>query len=209
MQGQSGVQEQRRTPPGTIRVRVRLIPVDVIVTDQRDRPVSDLKAEDFQIFENGRLQEIRHFSIERLTAAVPPPEPAPATRMRPIPAAELIPQQSRTFLILMGRGRHQAPFRNVDYLIRFVRERLLPQDRVAVFAFNRASDFTTDHEQIAKVLERYKMGHERIESWMESRMSGLAAIYGSKDIPKSFQSEIDKIFISPEAWPPAGSRRAG
>ena len=26
VQGQSGVQEQRRTPPGTIRVRVRLVP---------------------------------------------------------------------------------------------------------------------------------------------------------------------------------------
>ena len=31
-------------PPGTIRVRVRLVPVDVIATDDRDRPVTDLKA---------------------------------------------------------------------------------------------------------------------------------------------------------------------
>jgi hypothetical protein len=30
------------------------------------------------------------------------------------------------------------------------------------------------------VLERYKQRHETIEPWMESRNSGVAAIYGSK-----------------------------
>jgi len=35
---------------------------------------------------------------------------------------------------------------------------------------------------------------------MESRNSGLAAIYGSKEIPKSIQSEIDKIFAIPQSF---------
>jgi len=184
--------QQQAGPPGTIRVRVRLIPVDVIVTDRQDKPVTDLKAEDFQVFEGGRPQEIRHFSVQTLSAASPGPAPQTAAAVKP--ALEVAPQPSRTFLILMGRGKHQIPLKAVDTLIRFVRNDLLPRDRVAVFAYNRATDFTTDHERIAQVLERYKKNNEKIESWLETRFRGLSTVYGLKEIPKSYQSEIDKVF---------------
>ena len=80
---------------------------------------------------------------------------------------------------------------------------------MAVFCYNRATDFTTEHERVAQVLDRYKRANEKLESQLESRFSGLAAIYGSKEIPKSLQSEIDTIFAGPEASasrrvPPAG-----
>jgi len=193
-QAQAPVQEQRPGPPGTIRVQVRLIPVDVIVTDQRDKPVVDMKQKEFQIFENGRPQEIRHFSLQ--TFAVDAPDPGSKSTLRNIPSPELAPQTSRTFLILLGRGRHQTPLRAVDSLIKFVLKDLLPKDKVAVFAYNSATDFTTDHERIVQVLERYKKSNDKIESWLESRMRGLATVYGLKEIPKSFQPEIDKIFKS-------------
>ena len=59
--------------------------------------------------------------------------------------------------------------------MRFVRERLLPQDQVAVLAYNRATDFTTSHESIAQVLERFKQVHESIESRLFHVQSGLQA----------------------------------
>ena len=190
---QSGILKQQQGPPGTFRIRVRLIPVDVCVTDQRDQPVLNLRREEFQIFENGQPQEIQHFSLQALTAESLKSAERPS--LRAIPTLELAPQPARTFLILMGRGRHQTPLKAVDALIRFVRTDLLPQDRVAVFAYNRATDFTTDHERIAQLLERYKVSNDRIESWLESRLRGLTAIYGIKDIPRSFQFEIDKVFM--------------
>ncbi len=193
---QATAQEQRPGPPGTIRVQVRLIPVDVVVTDARGRPVTDLKQEDFQILENGRLQEIRHFSVQTYTTTAA--TTAQAAGARAATTSDFAPRTARTFLILMGRGRYQTPFKSVDALIRFIQDDLLPQDRVAVFAYNRATDFTTDHQQIVQVLERYKQMHEKIESWLESRFSGLASIYASKEIPKSFQKDIDKIFADPE-----------
>jgi VWFA-related protein len=204
---QGASKNQQPGPPGTIRVRVRLIPVDVIVTDQRDRPVTDLKQEDFQILENGREQEIGHFSIERLTAITS--GSGQPSGLRKVPTLELVSQPARTFLILLGRGRHQTYFKSVDDLIHFARNDLLPQDRVAVFAYNRATDFATDHEKIAQVLDRYKKVNERLESLLESRFGGLAAIYGTKELPQSFQAEIDKIFSAPGAVasrrvPPAG-----
>src|SRR4029079_797121 len=71
---------------------------------------------------------------------------------------------------------------------------LLPQDYVAVMAFNRATEFTTEHARIAALLERYLKGHEKIESEMALRFSGLAARYGGSYIPKPIQTEIDEIF---------------
>lgn len=185
-------QNQQPGPPGTIRIRVRLIPVDVTVTDRSGKPVEDLRQEDFQIFEDGHPQEIRHFSVQRFLgdAGKPGQQQAQASGT----ALEIAPQPARTFLILMGRGRHQRPLKAVDALIRFVRDDLLPQDRIAVFAYNRATDFTTDHDRVIEVLERYKKTNDTIESWIESRLRGLAAVYGVKDLPKSFQGEIDKIF---------------
>ena len=196
---QAGAQTQAPDRPATIQVRVRLIPVDVIATDAKNRPVTDLRKEDFQIFENGRRQEIRHFAVQSPESAAP----EPALPLRAAGPLDLAPQSARTFLILIGRGRIQRPFGAVDAVIRFVRKDLLPQDRVAVFAYNRATAFTTDHEAIARILEQYKTIDERIESWFEVRMKGspegpsLAAIFGSR-MPESFQAEVDRIFVLPE-----------
>lgn len=193
--GQGTSQEQRPGPPGTIRVQVRLVPVDVTVADSRDRPVTDLKQEDFQLFENGRPQEIRHFLLHNYSTTASSAGQATGSNVSSVPG--VTPNTARTFLVLMGRGRFQTPFKSVDALIRFIQNELLPQDRVALFAYNRATDFTTDHGKIVQVLERYKTMHEKIESWLELRFSGLTAVYASKQIPKGFQKDIDKIFADP------------
>lgn len=184
--------QQRPVPPGTIRVRVNLIPVDVIVTDKNQRPLADLNKEDFTILEDGRPQDIQHFATQTRKSEAASTDAR--LLLRNIPTLELIPQSNRVFLILLGRGRHQTPFKGVDALIRFVENDLLTQDRVAVFAFNRATDFTTDRQAIVQVLQRYKKGHEQIEAWAELRFGGLGTFYGSQEIPKSWQAEINKIF---------------
>jgi VWFA-related protein len=197
--------ERQAQVPGTIRVKVTLVPVDVRVTDAEGKPVPDLTKDDFILFENGVRQQISHFSQETLVAH----EPAPDEKvlLRKVPTFELAPQSARTFLIVLGRGRLQGPSKSIDDLIQFVRAGLLPQDRVAVFAYNRATDFTTNHEQVAQVLERFRKYHEGIEAKMGLRFSGLAAIYGSKDIPKSFQPDIEKIFVPSASSASLGSRQ--
>ena len=185
--------------PGAIRVRITLVPINVVVTDLNDRPVSDLKASDFTVLEDGVRQQISHFELQALAAtAADPAKPATAL-LRKVPTAELTPETRRTFLIVLGRGRLQEPSKGVDGLLQFVRTELLPQDVVAVFAYNRATDFTTDHEKVAQVLERFKKYHEGIEAKMALRFSGLAAIYGSQEIPKGLQGDIAKIFDAPGA----------
>src|SRR5262249_20374690 len=98
------------------------------------------------------------------------------------------------FLVVLGRGRLQYPAKGVDGVMHLVRDRLLPQDEIAVMAFNRATDFTTNHAAIAEVVDRFKKRHEAIEAKLKSLQGGLAAVYGGAGIPKQVQAEIDAIF---------------
>jgi VWFA-related protein len=45
-----------------LRVTARLVDVGVVAYDKKGHPVTDLKPEDFEIFDNGRKQEVRFFS---------------------------------------------------------------------------------------------------------------------------------------------------
>jgi VWFA-related protein len=186
--------QQRGQPPGTIRTRITLVPLDVRVVDRNGNPVTDLKQEDFTIFENGRPQEIRHFSVQSLS-----PDPSLITspvELRKMPTADLAPQKRRVFLFLLGRGRMTGPAKELEGLQEFVNSRLLPQDQVAVLAYNRATDFTSDHRMIADMLGRFKARHTKIEGLLSQHFSGLRAVYGSKKIPPNIQKEIDAIFES-------------
>src|SRR5213594_4582889 len=48
----------------SLKVDVELVMVNVAVTDSDNRPITNLKAENFQIFEDKVEQQIRYFSME-------------------------------------------------------------------------------------------------------------------------------------------------
>ena len=191
LSAQTGQQPPQPPKPPVFRAGVTLVPVDVRVVDSAGKPVTDLKAEDFTIVEDGVKQEIRHFALQTFAPGPPPPKDGLALREE---AISFDPQTHRIFLIVLGRGKLQEPSKAIDALLGFVRTNLLPQDQVAVFAYNRATTFTTDHQKIAGLLERFKLEHEEIDFKVEQQMMGLAAIYGSKLIPKDLQGRIDKMF---------------
>jgi VWFA-related protein len=55
----------------TIRAEVSLVNVVFTATDRRGRPVPNLKADDFRVFENRRLQKIEYFSPMDKAGKVP------------------------------------------------------------------------------------------------------------------------------------------
>jgi VWFA-related protein len=179
--------------PNTFTSRVTLVPVDVRVLDSRGQPITNLSRDDFTVLENGVPQHISHFDVQKLTAR-DALAPAPAF-VGEVPSTT--PQTSRVFLFLFGRGRHSGPSHDLDAAIDFVRKRLLPQDYAAVLAYNRATEFTTDHERVAHVLTRFRDQHEWIEAQLASRESPLALLYGSRSIPPHVQTRIDDTFRGP------------
>ena len=189
--------QQAQQPP-VFRGRTTIVPIDVRVLDRNGKPVTDLKADDFTITENGVVQKVEYFAPQPLT----PTAPEPDLTVRPTTPEEkaLGPQTRRLFLIYLGRGRLQEPSKGVDATLRFVRERLLPQDQVAVMAWNRATDFSANHKRAADVIERFRTAHVEIEHELGLYFTGLFGLYAGKEIPAHIQKLIDKVFdISADA----------
>jgi len=194
---QAATTPAQQAPQPTFRTGVIIVPVDVRVLDRDGKPLTDLKQSDFTVLEDGAAQEIRYFSARGLVPLPVPAESKPAVRTRSsLPIQE---QSARIFLIVFGRGRLQEPSKGVDAVIHLVRNRLLPQDQVAVLAFNRATDFTTDRARILQVLERYKRQHEDVEAKFRHQTGGLAGVYGSLEPAPALQRDIDAIFRGPRS----------
>jgi VWFA-related protein len=191
--------QQQTQPPPTFRSGTTVVPIDVRVVDRRTgKPITDLTPSDFTILEDGAPQKIVHFSFQTLTPVTGSTVDPPLALRKPLGDA-VTPQNRRIFLIVLGRGRQVGPVKGVEGAMRFIKQRLLPQDQVAVLAYNRSTDFTTDHTKVIDTLDRYWKKHESIESKLRQRFSGLAAAYGGSDIPASIQTEIDTIFRLPGA----------
>src|SRR6516162_7287230 len=54
---------QPTAPETVIRINVNLVQVDAVVTDNKGKPVTDLKAEDFEILQDGKPQAITNFAF--------------------------------------------------------------------------------------------------------------------------------------------------
>jgi VWFA-related protein len=185
--------------PNVFRAGTNLVPLDVRVLDNKGQPITDLTQADFTVVENGVAQRIEHFAFQTMT-----PDPALATgplARRSDQTSAVTPRNYRVFLIYLGRGDLRGPANGIDGLIHFVGERLLPQDRVAIFAWNRATDFTTNHDTALAVLQRFKDGYRGVERNLSEYFKTPAWMYGNRQIPKNIQKDIDQIFHGPEGAP--------
>jgi VWFA-related protein len=182
---------QQQTPP-VFRGGTTLVPLTVTVLDKKGNPVTDLKQADFTVLENKVRQDVRSFFPQPMTPRAVEHPGVPITRGATAAADPLEPATRRTFLLVLGSGRIQVPAKGVDGAIKFVRQNLLPQDLVAVMAFNRASEFTTRHGDVAGLLERYKREHERI--FFEIREFRIRHRFGFTPLPESFQKDMDAVF---------------
>jgi len=69
----------------TLRTTTRLVDVGLVAYDKKGLPVTDLKQSDFDIYDNGRKQEIKYFAQ---ASQIAPPAPATPARRPAIGPAE-------------------------------------------------------------------------------------------------------------------------
>src|SRR5215467_9224310 len=74
-------------PAAVVRVTTRLVLVDVVALDKKGSPLTDLKAEDFSLQEEGSDQKIRVFSFQQPSATenTPAPVKLPASMVTNLP----------------------------------------------------------------------------------------------------------------------------
>ncbi len=182
-------------PPPAFRSGTTLVPLDVRVIDKKGRPVTDLQQSDFTVVEDRVRQEVKLFWVQALT-----PEPVTSTvAAQPLPrktgpTTTLEPSHYRVFLIFLGRGDLTGPSDGLNGVMHLVRDRLLPQDRVAVMAWNRSTDFTTDRTGILALLDRFKKQYRKVDRALVDYFSSPAYFYGNRTIPANIQKDVDAVF---------------
>jgi len=159
------VQQLPSIPKLTESVSVRVINVDVVVTDRKGNPIRGLKQDDFQLYENGKPQKITNFyevnsAAKPAVGATPSPAASPQATV-PAPATdEYIPAPAKRKYVFFVDNLSLAPFhRNTVFraMKDFVRKNMGPNDQAMIATFNHdiktRLDFTSDSGQILQTLD--------------------------------------------------------
>ncbi len=150
-------------PPHVLRVQNLSVVVDVVVTGRDNRPAVGLGPEDFEILENGVVQPIENFRA--VSAEVPQGSEDLADRGAPShqrQAAERVELPREPNLIVLLLDYATTEFTNQNYVreaaSRYVKERLGPDDLMAVFRVGMSlqfvQGFTGDRDELLAALEK-------------------------------------------------------
>jgi VWFA-related protein len=149
---------------GTVlRFNVDLVQVDAVVRDSKGRYVKDLRAQDFEVFQDGKPQKITHFSYVS-NAGVPlrgVTKDAADPAVSVIPARQLSAADIRRSIVLMVDDFRMS-FENLVYirksLTKYIDEQVQPGDVAAVVTTTGESgslqQFTSDKRQLHAVVDR-------------------------------------------------------
>ena len=161
------VQQQPQQPPEeppqpTFRAEINVVRVDVIVTDGDGNPVTDLEADDFEVFEDDTPQTIDSFKLVRLTGTPEPgAEPARPIRNEFDEEREAAREDVRMFAIFFDdyHVRFENAARLRETLINFIYTQLGPSDMVSVMYPLTPLDsvqMTRNHGSIVGAIERFE-----------------------------------------------------
>ena len=167
VQQQPQQQSQLQQPPEeqpqqpTFRAEINFVRVDVIVTDRDGNPVTDLEADDFEVFEDDTPQTIDSFRLVRLTGTPEPgAEPARPIRNEFDEEREAAREDIRLFAIFFDdyHVRFENAVRLREALINFIYTQLGPSDLVSVMyplTPLESVQMTRNHESIVAAIERF------------------------------------------------------
>jgi len=169
-------QQATPTPPAAdetdvLKISTTLIQLDVTVTDRDGNVVTDLKPEDFEVYENGKKQEITNFSFISVNKQAGNGNPQTAGNNPsknnkdsiPIPPARLrMEQVRRTYsLVVDDLGLNFASiFWVKESLKKFVNEQMREGDLVAIIrtgsGIGAMQSFTSDKRQLLAAIDKIK-----------------------------------------------------
>ena len=122
----------------TVKLKAHLITMDVMVKDKKGKYITDLKADDFTVVENGVPQKVEFFDPPLAGGSVTN-QPKAAEATKPADSAKpVVPSSGPTHiisLVLDGATTEQGNLKQVrEGMLRYIRERIAPADMVAIFA---------------------------------------------------------------------------
>lgn len=151
-----------------VKISTNLIQIDVTVTDKKGKIITDLKPEDFEVYENNQKQNITNFSFVSTA-----PNPSPETTSTPAknsknsiplpPSAPIKPEQVRRTIALVVDDLTLS-FESVHFvrqaLKKFVDEQMQEGDLIAIVrtggGIGALQQFTSDKRQLYAAIEKVR-----------------------------------------------------
>jgi VWFA-related protein len=158
------VQSQQQKEPSkgadqdeVVRISANLVNVDVMVKDKKGKAITDLKAEDFTLSENGVRQNIEFFD-STLTGGGNPGRGG-TTSVTAEPRGPNSLPRNIISLVLDGQTTEGANLKHVrDGMTKYIRERISDSDSVALFAISGGlqllQPFTQDKAKLIAAVEK-------------------------------------------------------
>jgi VWFA-related protein len=150
-------------PDDVVRVKSNLVNIDVIVKDKKGKSISDLKAEDFMISENGVTQKLEYFDSPLISKTPGSSEPSAPPRNY----VSLVLDSQTTDLTNLKQVREGA--------IKYVSEQVTDADAVAIFTVTNGlqlvQSFTQDKARLIAALESFG-GSAQSKSFEQKDVAG-------------------------------------
>jgi VWFA-related protein len=192
---------QPQLPPSPIiKVTSHLVQVSVAVHDKTGSPVTNLKKEDFALYDNGQEQQIRLFAVENSGSVVPPVPPLPAGvfanrewNVRGSSGRTSLLPRAVTVILLDGLNtRFQDQQAAKQGLIGFLSQ-IQPGDRVALYLLSNGlkvlHDFTSDTASLIEAVNRYKSG----SFWTLDASTASDAHFGRDEMDAYLSAVGDRV----------------
>lgn len=167
--------------PSQLGADAETVTIEVIALDKKGNPVRNLKKEDFQLYEDGKKQEI--LSINEVS-----PEPVN------FPAGQgPLPRGKTVLIVFDDRAIAQQYLKTArDTAERFVTKNMRPQDSFAVAAYANSmkilQDFTNDREKLLTAIKqnpdsvRGSASTHQLLISLDKIINAIAPIGGQKSI---------------------------
>lgn len=158
--------EEQKTEEDIIRISSRLVLVDTLVLDNKGRQITDLSADDFEIYQDGKLQEITNFAY--VNSSKNTVSESPQLKSKTDKKAVSLPpvsvrsnQEGRivTFVITDGSGMSAVGVGNArEEMKKFINEQMLPNDKVAIYRTRARSSllqyYTSNKEVLRRIVDK-------------------------------------------------------
>lgn len=206
-----GQQPQRDDKLDVVKVTTNLVQIDVVVTDHLNRKVTDLRADEVEIFQDGKPRTITNFDYIKIEPK--PIESSSRSKKDPLavigPASRIKPEQAQRIIAMVVDDLSLA-FASVYYVRRaleqFVDEQMQPNDLVAIIragaGIGALQQFTNDKRILYAAIDRVKWnGRSRTMVGSFSPFSDAARIDGPNNSmkggrgqsPEQFRNEVSTV----------------
>lgn len=202
------VPQPSATPFGddeTVKITTSLIQLDVVVQNKDGRQITDLKPEDFVVYQDGKVQSITSLSyINSLTTqktVISGPKIKADKREPLTPPSNVRSRQGRIITFVIDDGNCLATVDGTvsirDAMRKFVREQMLAADRVAIYRTRGGSSllqmYTSNRDVLNKKIDKISLlptgncgsAFDAVRDKSTIKFTGSGA--------DSFESEADKL----------------